>query len=188
MMSELEKQRRGEEFYNRDEEIAKAKIRGRSLSQRINETPIEDVETINRLAEELFGSCGTGLYLKPPIFCDFGYNIHVGNNVLINFECVFLDAAQVTIGDNCFIGPMTGFYTVSHPINPQRRNDGYIYGTPITLCENVWIGGGSTILPGVTIGKNSIVGAGSVVTKDVPDNVIVAGNPAVIIRSIEDEI
>ena len=174
-----------EEFWNRDESIAYAKLRARTLSQKINNTPVDDTDTIRSLVDDLFGDCGENLCLKPPIQCDFGYNLHVGNNVLINYQCVFLDAAPVTIGDNCFIGPTTGFYTVNHPIDPKRRNDGYVYGEPITLGENVWIGGGCTILSGVTIGKNSIIGAGSVVTKDIPENVIAAGNPARIIRSID---
>lgn len=184
-MSEKEKQLRCEEFQNKDEEISAAKIHARKLAQQLNSIPIEDTAAIQAAAGELFGDCGKDLTLKTPFQCDFGYNIHLGDNVLINYQCVFLDAAPITIGDNCFIGPMCGMYTVNHPFDPQRRNAGYVYGRPITLEENVWIGGSTTILSGVTIGRNSVIGAGSVVTRDIPANVVAAGNPARIIRRLE---
>lgn len=183
-MTELEKQRRCEEFQNNDPEIAEAKIRARSLCQQLNVIPIEDAEAIRKTAKELFGSCGEGLVLKTPFYCDFGYNIHLGDHVLINYNGTFLDAAPIVIGDHCLIGPMAGFYTVSHPLDPERRKAGYVDGKPIILKDNVWIGGSCTILPGVTIGENSVIGAGSVVTKDIPANVIAAGNPARVIRSL----
>lgn len=185
-MSELEKQRRGEEFQNNDEEISRAKIRARKMAQDLNSIPVDQTEEIQKAAAELFAACGSNLTLKPPFQCDFGYNISIGDNVLINYNCVFLDAGPITIGDNCFVGPMTGLYTVGHPIDPKRRNEGFVFGKPITLGKNVWMGGGCTVLPGVTIGDNAVVAAGSVVTKDVPANVIVAGNPAKILRSIEE--
>ncbi|MBO7730572.1 MAG: sugar O-acetyltransferase [Lachnospiraceae bacterium] len=184
-MTEMDKLKNGEEFQNRDEEISAAKLRARALSQKLNAIPVEDQEKLLAAAKELFGSVGDDLCLKTPVQCDFGFNIHIGNSVLINYNCVFLDAAPITIGDNCFIGPMTGMYTVSHPFDPVRRNEGFVSGKPIVLKENVWVGGGVTILSGVTIGKNVIVAAGSVVTKDVPDNVIVAGNPARVIRELK---
>ena len=183
-MTEKEKQKNLEEFWNLDEEIAGAKLRARALAQKLNAIPVEETEEIRKIADELFGACGKDLTLKPPFQCDFGYNILLGDSVLINFNCVFLDAAPITIGDHCFIGPMTGFYTVNHPMDPDRRNQGYVYGEPITLEKNVWLGGGCTILSGVTIGENSVIGAGSVVTKDIPANVVAAGNPARVIRSL----
>ncbi len=183
-MTEKEKQKNCEEFWNRDEEISNAKLRARQLSQKLNSIPVDDVAEINRLVSELFAECGKDLVMKPPFYCDFGYNIFAGESVLINYNCVFLDAAPITIGDNCFIGPMCGLYTVNHPLDPERRNEGYVYGRPITLGKNVWLGGGCTILSGVTIGDNSVIGAGSVVTKDIPANVIAAGNPAKIIRQL----
>ena len=186
-MTEKEKQMRVEEFWNRDEEIASAKLKARQLCQKLNAVPVENGDEIQEISKELFAECGDQLVWKPPFYCDFGYNIHVGESVLINFNCVFLDAAPITLGDNCFIGPMVGMYTVNHPLDPKRRNEGYVYGRPITLGENVWVGGGSTILSGVTIGANSVIGAGSVVTKDIPANVIAAGNPARVIRRIDEE-
>jgi len=183
-MTELEKQQRTEEFWNNDEEIGRAKIRARRLCQLLNNVNVENRDEILRIADELFAECGSGLTLKTPFQCDFGYNIRIGKNVLINYNCVFLDAAPVTIGDNCYIGPMTGLYTVNHPLDPERRNAGYVYGRPITLGKNVWLGGGTTILSGVTIGDNCVVGAGSVVTRDLPANSVAVGNPARVIREI----
>ena len=184
-MTELEKQIRCEEFWNRDAEISAAKVHARLLCQKLNAIPADDNTAIQAAAKELFAECGEELCLKPPFHCDFGYMIRLGKSVLINYQCVFLDAAPITIGDNCFIGPNCGLYTVNHPLDPERRNAGYVYGRPITLGENVWLGGSCTILSGVTIGRNVVVGAGSVVTKDIPDNVIVAGNPAKIIRKLD---
>ena len=183
-MTELEKQKNGEEFCNSDPEVTAAKFRARSLCYELSRTDVDDTETLQQVVKELFGSCGNNLYLKPPFYCDYGYNVHAGDNVLINYQCVFLDAAPVTIGDNCFIGPMCGFYTVKHPLDPQRRNEGYVQGEPITLKDNVWIGGSCTILPGVTIGENSVIGAGSVVTRDIPANSVAVGNPARVIRQL----
>jgi len=184
-MSEYEKQKQCKEFWNRDEEISAAKLRARQLSQKLNATPVEDGEEIRKIVDELFACCGKDLVIKPPFQCDFGYNVFVGESVLINYNCVFLDAAPITIGDNCFIGPMVGLYTVNHPLDPDRRNAGYVYGKPITLGKNVWLGGGVTVLSGVTIGDNSVIGAGSVVTKDIPANVIAAGNPAKVLRPLD---
>ena len=183
-MTETEKQRKGMEFWNLDEEISAAKIRARLLTQKLNAVAVDDAAQIRKIVDELFASCGTDLTLKTPIQCDFGYNIFIGDHVLINYNCVFLDAAPITIGDNCFVGPMTGLYTVNHPLDPVRRNAGYVCGKPITLEKNVWIGGSCTILPGVTIGENSVIGGGSVVTKDIPANVIAVGSPAKVIRKL----
>ena len=183
-MTELEKQKNLEEYWNNDPEIVEAKKRARAITQMINQTSAEDTGRIFDIACELFASCGKGLYIKPPFYCDFGYNIHVGENCIINFQCVFLDEAPIILGNNCMIGPMTGLYTVSHPLDPERRAAGYVSGKLIVLKDNVWVGGSCTILPGVTIGENAVIGAGSVVTKDVPAGTVVAGNPARPIRSI----
>ena len=119
--------------------------------------------------------------------CDFGYNIEVGENFYANHGCVILDCAKVTFGDNVFIAPNCGFYTAGHPIDSKRRNAGLEYAHPITVGNNVWFGGGVQVMPGVTIGNNVVIGSGSVVTKDIPDNVVAAGNPCKVLRAITEE-
>lgn len=183
--TELEKQKSGELFWNGDPEIGAAKSHARTLCDAYNRTV--EVESQKRLAllKEIFGDCEDDIFIKPPFHCDYGYNLHVGKKFFANFDVVMLDVAEIRIGDNCLIGPQVGFYTAIHPLDPAQRAADYITGEPITVGNNVWFGGHSTILPGVTIGNNAVIGAGSVVTKDVPDNAIVAGNPAKILRYIE---
>ena len=125
--------------------------------------------------------------MEPPIHFDYGKNTEVGENFFANFNTVILDVAKVTIGNNVMFAPNVSIYTAGHPVHPDSRNSGYEYGIPVTIGDNVWIGGSSTVLPGVTIGNNVVIGAGSVVTKDVPDNVIAAGNPCRVIRTITEE-
>lgn len=127
------------------------------------------------------------LYLEPPFYCEYGKHIQVGRNFYANVNCVMLDVAEITIGDNVFFGPNVSLYTAGHPIHPESRNSGYEYGIPITIGDNVWIGGSCVVLPGVRIGDNCVIGAGSVVTRDIPDNVLAAGNPCKVIRPISEE-
>jgi maltose O-acetyltransferase len=133
--------------------------------------------------KELFGSVGVNPSIEHNLHCDLGYNIHVGDHFYAGYNCTILDMAEVKIGNNCMIGPNVGIYTASHSIEPMDRNKSG-YAIPIYIGDDVWIGGSCTILPGITIGDNSIVAAGSVVTKDVPSNTVVAGNPAKVIKSI----
>ncbi|MCM1541240.1 MAG: sugar O-acetyltransferase [Blautia sp.] len=142
---------------------------------------------IPSLLKSLFGKTGDTVWLEPPFYCDYGWNIEVGENFCANFGLTILDVGKVTMGDNVLIAPNVSIYTAGHPIHPDSRNSGYEYGIPVTIGNNVWIGGSAVILPGITIGDNAVVGAGSVVTKDIPDNMIVAGNPAKIIREITDD-
>lgn len=127
------------------------------------------------------------LYLEPPFYCEYGTHIEVGENFYANLNCVMLDVGKITIGDNVLFGPNVSLYTAGHPIHPESRNSGYEYGIPITIGNNVWIGGSCAVLPGVTIGDNCVIGAGSVVTRDIPCNVIAAGNPCRVIREITEE-
>lgn len=162
------------------------KARARTLAEAYNHCGEDETARRRALLEELLGTAGEGITVKAPFHCDYGFNIHMADRSLLNFDCVILDAAPVTIGEDTLIGPQVGIYTIHHPIDSDMRREGYIKGLPVTIGRNVWIGGGAKILPGVTIGDNAVVGAGSVVTKDVPAGVIVGGNPARIIRCVED--
>lgn len=139
------------------------------------------------LIKEILGKTGNIINVEAPFHCDYGYNIEVGENFFANYNLTILDVGKVKIGDNAQIAPNVSIYTAGHPIHPDSRNSGYEYGIPITIGDNVWIGGNTCIMPGVTIGNNVVIGAGSVVTKDLPDNVIAVGNPCRILRKISEE-
>lgn len=162
-------------------------IHGKKIVQKINNTPIEEKETIVALERQVFGKTGDNLYVTPPFQVDYGRHVEIGNNFYANMDCIFLDVNKIKIGNNVMVGPRVSFYTAGHPIDPQIRIEELEFGLPITVEDNVWIGGSATILPGVTIGKNSIIAAGAVVTKDVAANIIVGGNPAQLIRAINEE-
>ena len=139
------------------------------------------------LIKKLFGSVKGDVQIEQPFWCDYGYNIHVGENFYMNHGCIILDGAPVTFGDNVFIAPGCHFYTAGHPLNRLERAVGLEFAYPITVGNDVWFGGGVLVMPGVTIGNNVVIGAGSVVTKDIPDNVIAAGNPCKVVRNVEDQ-
>lgn len=164
------------------------KLKGRrtyQLLQTYNNLTIDEFNQKEKIIHELFGSIGANPNIEHNFHCDLGYNIHVGDHFYAGYNCTILDMAEVTIGDNCMIGPNVGIYTAGHSIRPKDRHK-HGYAIPITIGNNVWIGGSCTLLPGVTVGDNSIVAAGSVVTKDVLPNTIVAGNPARFLRQIEE--
>lgn len=162
-------------------------IHGKKIIQKINNTPIEEKETIVALERQVFGETGDNLYVTPPFQVDYGRHVEIGNNFYANMDCIFLDINKIKIGNNVMVGPRVSFYTAGHPIDPQIRIEELEFGLPITVEDNVCIGGSATILPGVTIGKNSIIAAGAVVTKDVAANTIFGGNPAQLIRAINEE-
>lgn len=162
-------------------------LAGKKLAQQINQEPIENKEAIVALERKLFGKTGEFFYVNPPLYVDYGRHVEIGENFYANMDCVFLDVNKIIFGDNVMIGPRAGFYTAGHPTDPTVRIKDLEFGLPIKVEDNVWIGANATILPGVTIGKNSIVGAGAVVTKDVPENTIVGGNPAKVIRNITEK-
>lgn len=141
----------------------------------------------NDLIRRILGKTGPIVYIEPPFHCDYGKNIEVGNNFYANFNCTILDVGKVVIGENVMFAPNVSIYTAGHPVHPDSRNSGYEYGIPITIGDNVWIGGNVVINPGVTIGNNVVIGAGSVVTKDILDNVIAVGNPCRVIREITED-
>jgi len=146
-------------------------------------------ETINRneLIKRLLGKIGNSFIIEPPFRCDYGYNIEIGENFYSNYNLIILDCAKVLIGDNVMIGPNVSIYTAGHPVHYEIRNQGYEYTVPVSIGNNVWIGGNAVINPGVSIGDNSVIGSGSVVTKDIPGNVIAAGNPCKVLRGINEE-
>ena len=152
-----------------------------------NNLPPEKWDTAPDLIKGILGKTGEKVHVNAPFRCDYGYNIEVGENFYSNYNLTILDVGKVRIGDNAVIAPNVSIYTAGHPIHPESRNSGYEYGIDVTIGDNVWIGGNVCIMPGVTIGNNVVIGAGSVVTKDLPDNVIAAGNPCRIIRAITDE-
>ena len=187
MISEREKMTAGGFYYGSDPQLMEDKKRARVLAEKFNHSSEDDPERRLEILRELLGSFGNKILIKPPFHCDFGYNIHIGENFLANFDCVFLDAAPITIGDNCLIGPKTCLYAVGHPLDVETRVAGINIAKPIVIGNNVWIGGGTTVVPGVTIGDNAVIGAGSVVTKDIPANALAVGNPARVIRMLNKE-
>lgn len=155
-----------------------------ALTKRLNSLTLAEQTQKQEIIKELFGSVGSNPFVGDNFHCDFGQNIHVGDNFHADYNCTMLDLAEIRIGDNCLIGPDVGIYTAGHRIQPEGRIAD-VYAQPVTIGNDVWIGGHSTILPGVTIGDGAVVAAGSVVTKDVPPRSLVAGNPAEFKKSIE---
>ncbi len=184
MKSEKEKMLNGELYDAGDDQLTKDRLNARRLSRLYSQTGENEGSIRTELLKELFGSTGNYISIEPNFKCDYGYNIHVGENFYANFDCVILDVCEVRIGDNCLLAPGVHIYTATHPLDPNERNSRLELGKPVTIGNNVWIGGRAIINPGVNIGNNVVVASGAVVTKDVPDNVVVGGNPAQIIRSI----
>ena len=152
-----------------------------------NLTRPDDKKKMKEMIKNILGKTGEDVCVEQPFRCDYGKNIEVGNNFFANYNCVILDVAKVTIGKNVMFAPNVSIYTAGHPIHPESRNSGYEYGIPVTIGDNVWVGGSVVINPGVKIGNNVVIGSGSVVTKDIPDNVIAVGNPCRVIREITEE-
>lgn len=185
MKTEKEKMLNGELYNAGDSELVKERLNARRLTRLYNQSLETESNKRTELLKELFGSTGENLYIEPTFRCDYGYNIHVGENFYANFDCVFLDVCEIRIGANCFIAPGVHIYTATHPLNPIERISGAEYGKPVSIGDNVWIGGRAVINPGVNIGNSVVIASGAVVTKDVPDNVVIAGNPAKVIKQIE---
>ena len=162
--------------YISDREVMEEQKRARRLTQELNTVDRSDFETITKIVKELLGK-SEDVFINPPFYCDYGTHIEVGKNFMANYNCTILDVAKVKIGDNCMLAPNVAIYTAGHPVYPDVRNTQYEYGIEITIGDNVWIGGNTVVCPGVHIGNNVVIGAGSVVTKDIPDWVVAAGNP-----------
>lgn len=186
LKTEKEKMLNGELYQAGDPELVKDRLNSRRLTRLFNQSLETDDGQRKELIQELFGSTGNHFFVESSFRCDYGYNIHVGENFYANFDCVFLDVCEIRIGDNCFLGPGVHIYTATHPLDAQERISGAEFGKPVTIGHNVWIGGRAIINPGVKIGNNSVIASGAVVTKDVPDHVVVGGNPAKIIKQIDN--
>jgi maltose O-acetyltransferase len=175
--TEKEKMLSGELYVAEDPTLAAERNHATALLHQYNTMPHHAV-THTALLAQLLGSCGENSVIRPPFFCDYGYNIHLGRGVFLNFNCVLLDVTSIEIGDQTQIGPAVQIYAADHPRAPEARRANLENGRPVRIGRNVWIGGGAIILPGVTIGDDAIIGAGSVVTRDVSSGSTVVGNPA----------
>ena len=185
MTSEWDKMVAGELYDPLDPHLVRARDRARDLCQDLNATREADQEVRRRILRELFGQGGDSVWMQPPFFCDYGTNIRLGERVFFNFNCVVLDVCPVTIGDFTLFGPAVQIYTATHPMNAELRRK-QEFAKPITVGSDVWVGGGAILCPGVTIGSKTVIGAGSVVTRDLPERVFAAGNPCRVIREITD--
>lgn len=183
--SEKEKMLAGEYYIATDEQLSQERRTARLLWNQLNASKDDEVDLRNGLLKKLIPSQGIDLWIEPPFYCDYGTNITAGDKVFFNFNCVVLDVAAVTIGSYTLFGPNVQIYTATHPLEWKERSEGLEYGKPISIGSYVWVGGGAIICPGVTIGDRSVIGAGSVVTKDIPAGVFAAGNPCKVIRNLD---
>lgn len=174
-------------IYNAEEAcLIEERNRAKSLTKQYNESRQEDRDHRKYLMGQIFGKLGQNVHLEAPFYLDYGYRTTIGDDFFSNFNLTILDGGGVEIGDRVFIGPNVGIYTANHPTDVRRREKGYEWALPVKIGNKVWIGGGATILPGVTIGDNTVIAAGSVVTKDIPANVVAAGNPCKVIKEAEE--
>lgn len=186
-MTEKEKMLSGQPYLAFDEELFKERQYAKEILFTFNSLHPSEINKRNELLKNLLGKVPKQFFIEPPFHCDYGYNISIGENFYANYNCMILDCASVTIGDNVLLAPNVGLYTAGHPLHYEPRNKGIEYAFPITIGDNVWIGGGVIVNPGITIGSNVVIGSGSVVTKDIPSNVVAAGNPCRVIKAITDD-
>lgn len=182
--TEKDKMLAGHWYNPLDKALSAERLAARKLQQQYNQSAPDDAPARSALLKQWLPNSGKHLYIEPPFFCDYGYNIKTGTKVFFNFNCVVLDVAEVRIGNNVFFGPAVQIYTVNHPLDAKTRNTLIEQALPVVIEDDVWIGGGAIILPGVTIGKGSVIAAGSVVTKDIPADVVAGGNPCRVIKAV----
>ena len=183
-MTEKEKQQAGELYFSNDRELVAERIKAKKLCAEYNAAECNDFQKRERLLDRLVALKGENTVIEPNFFCDYGYNIVIGDNFYANHNLVILDCADVVFGNNIFIGPNCGFYAAEHPVDAKLRNQGLEYAKPIKIGNDVWIGGNVTVIGGVTIGDNVVIGAGSVVVKDIPSNCVAVGNPCAPIKML----
>lgn len=186
-MTEKEKMIAGKGYFANDKQLATDRLGARELLFEFNQAAPKNFGQRKQLMKKLLGKTGNMFYLEPPFRCDYGYNIELGENFYANFNLVILDCAKVAIGHNVMFGPNVALYTAGHPLHHELRNSGLEWAQPIAIGNNVWLGGNVVVNPGVSIGDNTVVGSGSVVTKDLPAGVFAAGNPCRVIRPIGEE-
>lgn len=183
-MTEREKALSGELYSPLDDELHALHLRAEKLFEKYNKIPAKNVKKRDKYIKKLFGKTGNKIKVETPFYCDYGINIEVGENFFANYGCIILDVNKVKIGKNCMLAPNVGIYSATHPVRAEERYNGVELGFPITIGDNCWIGAGAIICPNVTLGDNVVVGAGAVVTKSFKDNVVIAGNPAKVIREL----
>lgn len=186
MPSEREKMLAGELYDPLDVELVRHRARARDLCQELNATREAQQEERRRILRELLGAGGDDVWMQPPFFCDYGTNIRLGKQCFFNFNCVVLDVCSVTVGDYTFFGPAVQIYTAMHPLDARQRRT-QEFGKPVEIGSDVWVGGGAIICPGLRIGSRSVIGAGSVVTRDIPEGVLAVGNPCRVIRELSEQ-
>ncbi|WP_304333038.1 sugar O-acetyltransferase [Brachyspira innocens] len=186
-MTELEKMINGMEYNSSDRDLALMRDKAKDLCIDYNMLKSNQLKEKEYIIKKLLSKIGNDFFITAPFYCDYGFNIEAGNNFYVNYNCVILDCAKVKFGDNVFIAPNCGFYTAGHPLDIERRNSYIEYAYPITVGDNVWIGANTVVVGGIKIGNGAVIGAGSVVVKDIPDNVLAFGNPCKVIREITDE-
>jgi maltose O-acetyltransferase len=185
MKTEKEKMLLGELYDPEDPELAGLRQHARKLTRMYNTTPETAHEERREILRRLFGTVGGNIHIEPSFRCDYGFNIHAGAHFYANFDCVLLDVCAIRFGDNCMLAPGVHIYTATHPLHPEARNAGKEFGKPVTIGDNVWIGGRAVINPGIVIGDNAVIASGAIVTKNVPANTVVGGNPALVLKHIE---
>jgi maltose O-acetyltransferase len=186
MVAEKEKMLAGEMYDATDPQLTAERRRARDLCNSLNASHDNEQELRKRIILELFGSAGDAVWIEPPFYCDYGSNITLGSKVFLNFNCVILDPASVIIGSNVLFGPAVQVYTATHPMIASERRTWHEFARPVEVGSDVWVGGGAIICPGVRIGSRAVIGAGSVVTHDIPADVFASGNPCRIIRQLDD--
>lgn len=185
-MNHKEKMIHGYLYDGSKDGLEEERLKTWKMLQQYNNWPVADSAGLELLIKKILGATKQRIKVKPPFYCDYGYNIHVGENFFANYNLTILDTSPVNIGNNVKIGPNVNIFAASHPINPEMRSTGLEFGIEIVIEDDVWIGGNSVINPGVQIGKNSVIGSGSVVTHNIPNDVVAAGNPCKVIRKISD--